>query len=339
MIQERGDYKSLDPADILERLNTHEFQLAEKRDLYGLSYGRSRALKAKAFSESEGEDSGSSLGDPEELSQELALLVKKFQKFSRRGRFGKSSRSDDSSSHDYKKRLCHKCKKPGHYIQDCPQWEKESKKKKYKDYSYDDSKKKKKSSKSSSSKSSKSSSHKKSSSKKARAFIGKEMDSEAESEEHEEEEASEESESGVASLALAIAFVSKSIFNTEENGFYDKAEDDDDDYAPTYCFMAKGAKVLKYPSSESSEDEFDENLKPSYSKLAKIAVKQQKAFEKGRKVKKAQYKKERFLKQNVLKLSPEELVALQSEIKKVSDEFDCYYADWLGAKVRFVKIT
>ena len=55
MIQERGDYKSLDPADILERLNTHEFQLAEKRDLYGPSYGRSRALKAKAVSESEGE--------------------------------------------------------------------------------------------------------------------------------------------------------------------------------------------------------------------------------------------------------------------------------------------
>ena len=95
MIQEYGDYKSLDPADILERLNTHEFQLAEKRDLYGQSYGRSRALKAKAISESEAEDSGSSLGDPEELSQELAMLVKKFQKFSRRGRFGKSSRSDD----------------------------------------------------------------------------------------------------------------------------------------------------------------------------------------------------------------------------------------------------
>ena len=30
MIQEHGDYKSLDPADILERLNTHEFQLAER---------------------------------------------------------------------------------------------------------------------------------------------------------------------------------------------------------------------------------------------------------------------------------------------------------------------
>ena len=76
MIQERADYKSLDPADILDRLNTHEFQLAEKRDLYGSSYGKTRALKAKVVSKFECEDSGSSLGDPEELSQELALLVK-----------------------------------------------------------------------------------------------------------------------------------------------------------------------------------------------------------------------------------------------------------------------
>ena len=119
MIQERADYKSLDPADILERVNTHEFQLAEKRDLYGSSYGRTRALKAKAISESN-EDSGSSLGDPEELSHDLALLVKKFQKFSRRGRLGRPSRSNDSSSSDYKRRLCHKCKKPGHYIKDSP---------------------------------------------------------------------------------------------------------------------------------------------------------------------------------------------------------------------------
>ena len=141
-------------------------------------------------------------------------------------------------------------------MSDFTQWEKESKKKKkHKDDDFDDSKKKKKSSKSSSSKSSKSSSHKKSSSKKARAFIGKEMDSEAESEENEEEEESGESDSGVASLALATAFVSKSIFNTEENGFHNKADDDNDGYAPTYCFMAKGAKVLKYPSSESNEDE------------------------------------------------------------------------------------
>ena len=129
-------------------------------------------------------------------------------------------------------------------MSDCSLWEKESKKKKYKDDDSDDSKKKKKSSKSSSSKSSKSSSHKKSSSKKARAFIGKEMDSEAESEDNVEDE---ESDSGVASLALATAYISKSIFNTEENNFPESADKSVDDNAPTYCFMAKGAKVLKHP--------------------------------------------------------------------------------------------
>ena len=79
---------------------------------------------------------------------------------------------------------------------------------------------------------------------------------------------------------LATAFVSKSIFNSKEIDRTNKADEDNDDYAPTYCFMAKGVKVLKYPSSESSEDESDENLKPSYYKLAKIVVKQQKALEK-----------------------------------------------------------
>ena len=78
----------------------------------------------------------------------------------------------------------------------------------------------------------------------------------------------------MASLALVTSFVSKSIFNSEENGITNKADEGNNDYAPTYCFMAKGAKVTKYPSSESSEDESDENLKPSYSKLAKIIVKQ-----------------------------------------------------------------
>ena len=67
MIQERADYKMLDPADILERLNTHEFQQEENRDLYGPSYSRPRALKAKAISSSEEEDSDCSIGDPEEL--------------------------------------------------------------------------------------------------------------------------------------------------------------------------------------------------------------------------------------------------------------------------------
>ena len=63
------------------------------------------------------------------------------------------------------------------------------------------------------------SSHKKSSSSKARAFVGKEMDSKEESASEEAEvESEEESDSGVAGLALATAYVDKSIFNTEDNG-------------------------------------------------------------------------------------------------------------------------
>jgi hypothetical protein len=93
------------------------------------------------------------------------MLVKKFQKFSKKNRFGKSSKYDskktgEAFARDYKKRTCHKCKKPDHYIADCPLWENESKKKKKsKDRSSDE---KKKSSKSSS----KSSSYKKCSSSK-----------------------------------------------------------------------------------------------------------------------------------------------------------------------------
>ena len=71
------------------------------------------------------------------------------------------------------------------------------------------------------------------------------MDSEEESASEEVEvESEEESDSGVASLALASAYVAKSIFNAEDNGPVTNAgANDEDDSAPTYCFMARGAKV------------------------------------------------------------------------------------------------
>src|SRR4051812_39182110 len=215
------------------------------------------------------------------------MLVKKFQKFTKKKDFRKSSRSssrnDEASTHDYKKRTCHKCKKPGHYISECPLWDNEKKKKKKsKEYDSDD-KKKKKSSKKSSKSSSTSSSHKKSSSGKARAFVGKEMDSEEESASEEAEvESEEESDPGVASLALATAYVAKSIFNTEDNGSVSNAEaNDKDDSAPTYCFMARGAKVKSHDAyfQTSSEDDSDCESKPSYKTLAKIATEQKKAME------------------------------------------------------------
>ncbi|XP_020172889.1 protein FAR1-RELATED SEQUENCE 5-like [Aegilops tauschii subsp. strangulata] len=56
-------------------------------------------------------------------------------------------------------------------------------------------------------------------------------------------ESEEESDSGVANLALASAYIAKSIFNTEDNGLVANADaDDEDDSAPTYYFMLLGAK-------------------------------------------------------------------------------------------------
>ena len=38
-------------------------------------------------------------------------------------------------------------------------------------------------------------------------------------------------------------------------------------------------------------------------------------------------------------MTTEELVTIQSEIKKLSDQFDAYRADWLGAKFYFVRLA
>ena len=62
-------------------------------------------------------------------------------------------------------------------------------------------------------------------------------------------------------------------------------------------------------------------------------------FEKARQIKKVQYRKEKFLKNNIFTMTTDELVKIQSEIKVLSNYFNAYYADWQGAKVRFVKLT
>src|ERR1041385_4379428 len=277
MIEERPDFKTLDPADILERLNAHELKLSKKRDLY-CSTPKVRALKGRARRVSSDEESETDTDNPETLSHELDLLTRKFQRFTKKNRFGNSSRSSsrkrkDDDSIETRKRVCHKCKKPGHYIAECPLWEKEAKlkkKKKGKDESSDEKTKKK------SSRSSKSAEYRNSNSRKARAYLGKELDSEESGSDPDvEEEESEESE-GVAGLALATTTISKSIFSTEESGL-SHVDDEAEDTTPAFCFMAKSSKVSSYSSSdEPSDEEPDEN----YTKLAKLASKQQRALEK-----------------------------------------------------------
>ena len=84
----------------------------------------------------------------------------------------------------------------------------------------------------------------------------------------------------------------------------------------------------------------DFKLTPGQSHMLTAFIGEEKwKFEKARQLKKAQYKKERFLKKNVVSMTTEELVTIQTEIKKLSDDFDAYHADWLRAKVRFVKLA
>ena len=84
----------------------------------------------------------------------------------------------------------------------------------------------------------------------------------------------------------------------------------------------------------------DFKLTPGQSHMLTHVIQEGKwKFEKARQIKKAQYRKERFLKKNIVSMTTEELVTIQSEIEKLSDEFDAYHADWLGAKVRFVRLA
>ena len=70
------------------------------------------------------------------------------------------------------------------------------------------------------------------------------------------------------------------------------------------------------------------NLTPGQSHVLTAFIEEEKwKYEEGRRLKKAQYKKQRYLKDHVLTLTPEQLVALQAEIKQLSEEFNRYYAD------------
>ena len=70
-------------------------------------------------------------------------------------------------------------------------------------------------------------------------------------------------------------------------------------------------------------------LTPGQSHMVTAFIAKEKwKYDQTRVAKKARYKKQRYLKDNVLSLSPEQLIALQADIKKLSDEFNTYKAEW-----------
>ena len=61
--------------------------------------------------------------------------------------------------------------------------------------------------------------------------------------------------------------------------------------------------------------------------LTHFIIEEKWKFEKAREIKKAQYRKEKFLKKNIVKMTPEELLKVQTEIQALSKDFDACYAD------------
>ena len=77
------------------------------------------ALKAKQ--EEEESTSGEECGELRD--EEMALFVRRFNKFFKKGGFNKSSYSKKpfgKSRERHSERKCYECGKPGHFIADCP---------------------------------------------------------------------------------------------------------------------------------------------------------------------------------------------------------------------------
>jgi len=137
-IEEAKDLNTLSVKDLVSSLKVHEIGLNEHepaRKVKSIALP-SKGKSSKAFKVIESEDEspdGDSDEDPTEkmamLSNKLEYLAKKNRKFlSKKGGY-KSFKKEDQKA-------CFNCKKPGHFIAECPDLQKEKSKDKSKKSSF-----------------------------------------------------------------------------------------------------------------------------------------------------------------------------------------------------------
>ena len=135
MIKERSDFRTLVPADVVERLKTHEMEEEEEKHDVNGSRRRTPTLKASASHHYSSDSGSASVGDsddPASIGKDLALIIRCFSRFQKKSssspkknyspRQSSNSSQYRSSSRNpsVKDNSCFKCKKSGHFIAECP---------------------------------------------------------------------------------------------------------------------------------------------------------------------------------------------------------------------------
>jgi len=133
-IEEAKDLNTLSVEDLVSSLKVHEISLnehepAKKSKSIALpSKGKSSKALKVIESEEESHD-GDSDEDPAEM---MAMLSNRLQYLARKNKKFLSRRSDYKGSRKQDQKGCFNCKKPGHFIADCPDLQKEKSKDKSK---------------------------------------------------------------------------------------------------------------------------------------------------------------------------------------------------------------
>jgi hypothetical protein len=117
----RSDLTTTSPTEVLGEILTQDIfkkSNAEATSLAQKVKGESIALKAKASKAIEKEESEDE-GNGSESDEEVALFVKKFNKFMRKKK-GQPRRGQTSRRSAFNDRKCFECGKPSHIVMNCP---------------------------------------------------------------------------------------------------------------------------------------------------------------------------------------------------------------------------
>src|SRR4030042_4607805 len=131
-IEEARDLNALSLENLISSLKRHElgFPEAESSKKSKSIALKSKGKEAKALkaAESEGEPSDDEPEDSE--AEELALLTRRLQRLTGKNKkFFRSYGSKGSGSKKEEQKSCYNCKKPGHFIVECPDMPKDKVKK------------------------------------------------------------------------------------------------------------------------------------------------------------------------------------------------------------------